>query len=124
MPLLYGHCHCGKCRKSHGADFTSATIIPEKSLILLEGEDYLATYHSSAAMRRQFCSICGSRLFVRFSRVTNDGEQKLCTVAINSLDNIETWRETGHIYVNHKAPWVTIDDDLPKASTTFPPKSN
>ena len=119
-PLPFGHCHCGACRKSHGADFTSATILPDHKLILLHGEDSLATYQSSESMERQFCRNCGARMFVRFLRRGPEGSQVFYTVSINALDNIEHWRETAHIYVDHKAPWCTIKDDLPKTAENFP----
>ena len=121
-PLPFGHCHCQACRKSHGADHTSATIIKEHQLQLLQGESCLTKYQSSAAMQRQFCQHCGSRLFVRFVRTSDEGEQVYYTVAINSLDKVEHWRETAHIYVDHKAPWKVLSDELPKAAENFPTK--
>lgn len=122
-PLPFGHCHCCACRKSHGADHTSATIIGEQQLELLQGRDSLAIYQSSNNMQRQFCQHCGSRLFVRFIRKDQQGERVFYTVAINTLDKLDQWRETAHIYTAHKAPWIELTDDLPKAAENFPPKA-
>jgi hypothetical protein len=114
-PLPFGHCHCSACRKSHGADFTSATIVKESHLRIGKGQDFLTTFRSSSHMERQFCSCCGSRLFVRFSRQEKDSgaSQIVYSVAINSLDRIDKWRETGHIFVGDKAPWHERADDKP-----------
>src|SRR5687768_8295564 len=116
-PLPFGHCHCSACRKSHGADFTSATMVKESNLRISKGHDLLTSFRSSSHMERQFCSCCGSRLFVRFVRkeTESEAEQIIYTVAINSLDRIERWRETGNIFVGDKAPWHEQADDKPAA---------
>ncbi|GAB1265676.1 GFA family protein [Aurantivibrio infirmus] len=112
-PLPYGHCHCTACRKSHGADFTSATIVRECDLSILEGNELLTSFQSSVRMERQFCTRCGSRLFVKFKRVGKDqeAEEIMYTVSINSLDRVENWRETGDIFLNDRAPWVERNEN-------------
>ncbi|MCP6768815.1 GFA family protein, partial [Klebsiella pneumoniae] len=60
-PLEFmSHCHCSRCRKSHGAAFATYCMAPVESLRLTRGEDAIVRYESSPEMRRPFCRRCGS----------------------------------------------------------------
>lgn len=54
-------CHCTQCRKQTG-HYEVSTDVPRHTLSI-EGEEHLTWYFSSEAVRRGFCSICGSSLF-------------------------------------------------------------
>ena len=54
-------CHCGQCRRQHGAppSYTAATW----SNVTIHGEKNLKWYQSSPEARRGFCRLCGASLF-------------------------------------------------------------
>ena len=54
-------CHCVRCRKQSGHYFAS-TNVPRDALTVT-GQEHLSWHQSSAAIRRGFCSTCGSFLF-------------------------------------------------------------
>ena len=56
------HCHCGMCRKQHGAAFATYASVPRDDLSYLSGLDVLSAYHSSGRVVRKFCAICGSSI--------------------------------------------------------------
>ena len=56
-------CHCGQCRRLHGAPgaYTSAPV----SAYRIRGEENLNWYSTSHAAEQSFCRVCGSKLFWR-----------------------------------------------------------
>ena len=73
LPTLFcGHCHCSMCRRPHGASYVTWTAVPPAQFRVVEGEENLSTYESSAHGRRQFCTTCGTQLFCY--HVGDDGE--------------------------------------------------
>ena len=59
------HCHCGMCRKAHGAAFSTNAVVAAANLRVVCGSDLLTEYESSPNRRKCFCSRCGSQLFIR-----------------------------------------------------------
>ena len=99
-------CHCGQCRRQHGAlgVFSSA----DAKSVEIEGTDKLRWYNASPGARRGFCSVCGSKLFWQ-----EVGGAALDMTA-GSLDHPEGLRLAHHIYVASKGDYYEIQDDLPK----------
>ncbi len=62
-PKAVSHCHCGQCRKSHGAAFATYGSVPREALRVVAGRAQLKGFASSATVLRQFCAECGSSLF-------------------------------------------------------------
>jgi hypothetical protein len=54
-------CRCVQCRRHSGHCFPS-TDVP-RAAIEITGQENVTRYHSSAKVRRGFCSTCGSSLF-------------------------------------------------------------
>ncbi|TAK51154.1 MAG: GFA family protein [Gammaproteobacteria bacterium] len=54
-------CHCVQCRKQSGHYFASANV--PRDALTVTGREHLSWHQSSAAIRRGFCSTCGSFLF-------------------------------------------------------------
>ena len=105
-PLSNIHaCHCGQCRRQSGHFVASADA--KRADFLLTQERGLKWYRSSEWAWRGFCSECGSALFW-----DNDGD----TVGINvgSLDQPTGLALASHIFVDDKADYYEIDDQLPK----------
>jgi hypothetical protein len=54
-------CHCGQCRRHHGA-LGIYTLAPAERY-KIKGDRNLAWFESSPGIRRGFCRACGSKLF-------------------------------------------------------------
>jgi hypothetical protein len=97
-------CHCGQCRRQHGAppSYTSAPW----SQVTIRGEKHLKWYQSSEKARRGFCRVCGSSLL--WEPV---GEGRVAITA-GCLDKPTGLRTVRHIHVAEKADFDVISDGL------------
>ncbi|MGH7789489.1 MAG: GFA family protein [Candidatus Binatia bacterium] len=103
------HCHCSRCRKTHGAAFSTFAQTSVAKFRLLAGADQLRDYRSSKDVRRSFCATCGSSLLFRL-----DSLPDAVWVAVASLDDDPDLRPQAHIFVGSKANWHEITDTLPQ----------
>lgn len=103
------HCHCSMCRKAHGAAFGSYARVHDADFVLVSGQDDMASYQSSPGVTRTFCRRCGSSL--QFISAKRQGSFSL---ALGTLDDDPGVRPSLHIFVDSKAPWFDITDELPK----------
>lgn len=110
------HCHCRRCRKAHGAAFSTFARTPAASLRLVSGAQTLRRFRSSTSVQRTFCGECGSNLFFGFDPLPD-----AVWVAVGSFDDDPGLRPEGHIFVASKAPWHAITDDLPQYEE-YPPQ--
>ena len=101
------NCHCSNCRAGTGSAFKPFAGIERDKLELLTGADVLLVWGDDAGNHTR-CGICGSLLY----SVVRDGAY--VHVALGSLVDDPTIRPTEHIFVESKAPWFTITDDLPQ----------
>ncbi len=105
-PLADPHaCHCGMCRRQSG-HFTVGTSAKRSDFELIAG-DTLKWFRSSEIARRGFCADCGSNMFW-------DGGGEEINICAGSLDQPTGLKLVKHIYVEDKADYYEIDDDLPK----------
>jgi hypothetical protein len=102
------HCHCGMCRKAHGAAFSTNAVVESARLKVLDLAGLLAEYESSPHRRRCFCSRCGSQLFIRRSN-----RPDITVVTLGTLDDDPVSRPSRHVFTNSRAPWYDIDAVLP-----------
>ena len=103
------HCHCSMCRKVHGAAFGTYARVNDAEFAWTQGEGDIATYRSSQDVQRTFCRRCGSTLqFIRESRPEG------FALAMGTLDDDPGVRPSRHIFVDSKAPWFEIHDELPQ----------
>ncbi|MEO7435131.1 MAG: GFA family protein [Candidatus Binatia bacterium] len=110
------HCHCSRCRKAHGAAFSTFGRVPATALTVTSGADAIRRYRSSAQVERAFCVTCGSNLTFRF-----DPLPELVWIAIGTIDDDPGMRPQGHIFAASIAPWHAITDDLPTFDQ-YPPQ--
>lgn len=103
----FSHCHCSQCRRSHGAAFGSYIEVKNSSLHYYFGEDHLKSYASSKYSQRIFCKECGSNIMF-----VNDHITDRCYVALGLIDGDPELPKAEHIFVESKAPWHEINDDL------------
>lgn len=102
------HCHCSMCRKAQGGAFRSRAGAKASDFEWVQGEDVVTFYESSPGNHRGFCSVCGSPVVSKFDGRSHVG------VPLGPLDDDPGIRPTLHIYVDSKAPWFEITDDLPQ----------
>jgi hypothetical protein len=111
------NCHCGMCRKAHGAAYATVVTAQGKDFRYAQGEELVETYKSSPELDRVFCRVCGSSLAVIEPKT---GE---VFVAAGTLDDDPGIRLESHIFVGSKAPWLDILDDKPRFDE-YPPEAN
>jgi hypothetical protein len=113
IPLIV-YCHCSKCRKANGSAFEAGAAVRSQDLRFNAGMDLIQSFESSPGVRRGFCRVCGSRA----PSPSRDGASYFVPAGLLDDDPGET--PALHIFVGSKAPWWTIDDDLPKFDTWVP----
>lgn len=110
------HCHCSRCRKAHGAAFSTFARSSTENFRVVAGEDELRHFRSSPPVQRSFCGACGSSLFFRFAALPD-----AVWVAVGSVDEDPGMRPQAHIFAASKAPWHDIMDELPQFEE-YPPE--
>lgn len=103
------HCHCQNCRRAHGAAFVTWMGFKREQVRIISGRDNLARYLTETEATRSFCRTCGSTLFYESPRWADEVH-----IARANLDDEIGPSPSGHVYVDHKAPWWPIDDSLPQ----------
>jgi hypothetical protein len=101
------HCHCSMCRKSHGTAFATYVAGPAEGFRWLAGEDLIRRFESSPGEFRGFCSRCGSV-------APEDAVEGQVMMPAGNFDDDPIVRPVAHIFVNSKAAWHVIADDLPQ----------
>lgn len=97
-------CHCSQCRKSltnYGA-FTAVA----RDALTIDNEAGVTWYASSPAVRRGFCTRCGSALF------WDNSAAPYVSIAAGTLDRPDVIKQVRHIYVADKAGFYEIADGL------------
>ena len=98
-------CHCGQCIRQSGHYAVSAEVKRADFSITQDGG--LKWFASSSFAKRGFCADCGSALF------WDDGSESI-NLSIGSLDQPTGLKLASHIFVDEKADYYEIEDDLPK----------
>jgi len=104
------HCHCSMCRKFHGAAF--GTLVGVSGLHWLSGYESLKEFVAPNGTVRTFCRECGSSLGFRGKGVPSTEIE----LAIAAFDDDIPVKIDAHIYINYKAAWCQLSDNLPKFS--------
>ena len=100
------HCHCQTCRKVHGTVYGSSALVQKAHFQVVSGEQAISRYESSPGKHRCFCSFCGTHVFAE--------KADKVILRIGTLDSDPGIRPEGHIWINHKALWYEVTDELPK----------
>ena len=104
------HCHCIKCRKAHGAAFSSVAKIEDQNFLLRDESQFLKSYQSSPGKTRYFCSCCGSQIYAKRDN-TDFIILRLGTLNDESMVGNE-YQESKHIWLAEKACWYELHSDL------------
>jgi hypothetical protein len=101
------NCHCADCRRATGSAFKPFAGIERHKLAITQGADTLLI-HGEQDAGDIHCGKCGSFLY----SVVRNGQ--FAHVTMGTLIDDPAIRPTAHIFVGSKAPWFTINDDLPQ----------
>lgn len=105
-PTYSGHCHCRSCQRAIGAGFVTWVGVKPEDFEVTRGEiRFCAT---SPGVRRGFCGQCGSSLTFAGDDWTDIG------VTAATLDDPGIARPESNVYLDHRQPWVLLDDSLRK----------
>lgn len=107
----FSHCHCSQCRRLTGAAYASFAGVRKSGFSFLTGESDIQSYDSSPSHRRLFCPHCGSSIGVDLT-----SEPESIYLCMGTLDGTLELPQGYHIYVDSKATWHTITDDLEQFS--------
>ncbi|MBX7059705.1 MAG: GFA family protein [Leptospirales bacterium] len=99
-------CHCRQCRK-HSGHFDVSTNVPRSSLKIF-GAEQLSWYCSSSAIRRGFCSVCGSSLF------WDPIDQEHISISMGAFDGRTDTELEKPIFVESKGDYYQLTDGLPQ----------
>lgn len=108
-------CHCQMCRRANGTAFSANSTVPRSGYSLLSGRDVIKEYESSPGEFRAFCSNCGSPVYSRLASRPDHIRLRL-----GGLSGAFSVNVIGHIWVESKADWYPICDDLPQYEGSFP----
>src|SRR5688500_14841635 len=114
--LRAGHCHCPRCRKHSGAAIGTQGRVRREDFRLVSGEEALRVYRPAPdAAVKVFCSICGSSIF---GGTWPEGPE--VSIRLGSVDGDPGIRPQYHTFVDSRAPWDEITDDLPQFPEGLP----
>ncbi len=102
------NCHCRFCRQVHGAPFTTIALVPRAAFRWLPGSAEASQFRTPGGSLRHFCGVCASPV------CNHPREPHLLCLVVPSLDEesgVEPW---AHLNTESKAPWFTIQDQLPQ----------
>jgi hypothetical protein len=112
---LTAHCHCSRCRKAHGAAFSTSGACDVEHLRVERGEERIGRFASSPGSSRAFCTRCGSVL----PDASTPWNGKVF-VPLGLLDGDPGTRPLGHIFVGSKAAWEEIPGSAPQFQEGIP----
>jgi len=107
------NCHCEKCRRARSAAYASNLFVPARQFRWTRGESQVVSYRlpgtsAGASFSTAFCRRCGSDL----PRATRG--DAVVVIPAGSLDGDPGIRPQAHVFVDEKASWFEITDDLPQ----------
>lgn len=81
-------------------------MIDPTELVIVQGQELLASYLTAQGATRRFCSRCGSHLTV--------GQGDQMRLRLGTLDTPLVAGPSMHIFAGSKADWFDITDSLPQ----------
>ena len=109
-------CHCEQCRKAQGSAFAANIPVKEAHFHLISGAELLTSFESSKGKHRHFCRHCGSPIYSRTDQLPG-----VIRIRYGTLNNDIDTQPVAHFYVDSKANWFQINDNLPIFKEAFTP---
>ncbi len=119
-PVVSFNCHCRACQQVTGSAYSSGIAVPTGAFQRIRGEPnyYTRQGDSGGDMSRGFCTICGSPVVARFSRMPD-----LVGIPAASLGDPSWHKPAFDMFVSSAQPWDHMHPELPKFSEG-PPQKN
>jgi hypothetical protein len=95
------HCHCGSCRRSHGAGFVTWIGFASPQVTVEAGAGDVVAYESSPATKRSFCRVCGTKLFFESDKWPGETH-----VALPAFDDPVDRVPNGHAFFDEHVAWI------------------
>ncbi len=102
------HCHCSRCRKQHGAPFTTYAAVALADLHWIAGESHAHAHAVPPGGPRPFCPTCGAPAPIAFT------EAGIALVPMGALEGDPGDVPQAHVFAGSKAAWHEITDELPQ----------
>ena len=109
MPSDATICHCRMCQKAGGGPFLASATLPRADLTWTRGMP--ASFRSSSAAARDFCSACGTPL--TFRMVAEDR----ISVGLGTLDKPDTVAPKEQIGIEARLAWWQHASELPSQAS-------
>jgi hypothetical protein len=104
-PGMVAYCHCDDCRKSGGSVVAVLAGFRRDGFEITNGNP--TCFGATPAVRRSFCSICGTPLFYE-----NRDFPENIYIHIGSFDQPEKLPPDRHTWVSDRISWHVIKDSL------------
>lgn len=103
------HCHCPNCQRAHGAAFATWVSVDAARITIQAPPGALRWFAPSTRAQRGFCSRCGSSLFFRSARWSEE-----LHIALAAFSGPIDHKPFVHGYYDARVDWFEVNDDLPK----------
>jgi hypothetical protein len=109
-PVALFQCHCGRCRKSRGSAHGANLFCKLEDFRWKRGADQVVDFQLPSARFYgvAFCGNCGASV----PRISLG--RGIVVIPASGLDTDSGLTPAAHIFVESKAPWFEITDDLPQ----------
>ncbi len=105
-PTYSANCHCRSCQRAIGTGYATWTGAKPENFEITRGQP--AIYKSSPGVRWGYCRDCGTSL-------TYAGDDWTDVAVVSAtLDDPSFVKPTTNVFLDHKQPWVALDEGLRK----------
>jgi hypothetical protein len=102
-------CHCSMCRKAQGSTYVAVSPLDAGKFRVTQGQGLLKEFRAVPHKARVFCSNCGSPIYS-----ARDDLPDVVRLRLGTVETRFRCSNTYHIFVDSKADWEVIADDLPQ----------
>jgi len=110
-PQTVAYCHCTDCRRVTGAPVAAFAAFDEAAVTVAPDEGRRVSINPG--VERTFCGTCGSPLTGRYDYLPGQ-----VYVPVGVLDQAAQLVPQLHAHEANRLPWLHIDDDLERISST------